>query len=92
MKVTSILIVVGVLATVLKSLKMGLEKFEIRGQGKTIQTKALQSSARNTEKSPRDLRGLAVTQTLVKYYQLALVGKKFLKIPQTLYIYIYIYI
>ena len=29
----------------------------------------------NTEKSPGDIRRLAITQTTVKYYQLTLVGR-----------------
>ena len=55
-------VVVGALGTVPKH----LEKLEIGGQIGTIQ---------NTEKSPGDLRRLAVTQTSVKDHELTLVRK-----------------
>ena len=41
----------------------------------TIQTQALLRSARNTEKSPRDLRRLIITQTPVEDHLLMLVRK-----------------
>ena len=46
MKVTFILIVIGLLGTFTKGLLKGLEDLEIRGQGETIQTTTLLSSAR----------------------------------------------
>ena len=65
MKVKVIPIVVG---TVPKGLEKGLESLEIRGRIDTIQNTALL----HTQKSPGDLRRLAVTQTPVKYHQLTL--------------------
>ena len=52
MKVTIIPIVIGAFGTVTKGLLKGLEDLEVGGQ--------------NTEKSPGDLRRLAVTQSPVK--------------------------
>ena len=49
----------------------GLEDLEIKGRVKTIQTITLLRSAR-IEKSPGDLRRLAITQTPVKHHQLTL--------------------
>ena len=66
MKVTVIPVIIGVLGTVPKGLLQGLEDLEIRGRVETIKTIPLLRSARNTEKSPEDLRRLAVTQTPVK--------------------------
>ena len=57
-------IVIGVLGTILKGLVKGLEDSEIR------QVEIIQITA--TEKSPRDLRRIAFTQTPVKDYQLML--------------------
>ena len=47
-------------------LAQGLEDLETRGRVETIQTTALLGSAKNSEKSPGDLRRLAITQTPVK--------------------------
>ena len=54
--------------TVTKGLVKGLEDLEIRGRVETVQTITLLRLAR----SPGDLRKVAVTQTLVKDYQLTL--------------------
>ena len=72
MKVTVIPVVIGALGAVLKGLVKRLKEQDIEGSAETIQTSALQRSTRdqNTEKSPWDLKRLAVTQTLVKDYQL----------------------
>ena len=69
MKVTIIPIVIGALGAVTKGLLKGLEDLEIRGREETIQTTALLRTAENTEKSPGDLRRLAVTQSPVKDHQ-----------------------
>ena len=70
MKVTIILLLIGALGTVTKGLKPGLENLKIRGQVENIKTTGL-----NTEKSPGDMRRLAVTQTPVGNHQLPLVQK-----------------
>ena len=64
MKVTIIPIVIGAFGTVTKGLLKGLEDLEIGGRVETMQT--------IIEKSPVDLRRLAVTQTPVKNHQLKL--------------------
>ena len=43
-------------------MERGLKKLEIRGQIETIKTTALLILAKNTEKSPRDLGKLAISQ------------------------------
>ena len=75
MKVTIIPIVIGAFGAVTKGLLKGLEDLEVKGRVETIQTKALLGTAKNTEKSPGDLRRLAATQTQVKSHQLKLMGK-----------------
>ena len=70
---TVIPVVIGALKTIHKVFVMSLEDMEVRGMVKTIQTTALSRSARDTEKSPGDLRRLALTQTPVKHQQLTLV-------------------
>ena len=59
MKVAIIPIVIGAFGTVTKGLLKGLENLEVGGLVETIQTIALLKTAR--EKSPGDLRRLAVT-------------------------------
>ena len=71
MKVTIIPIVIGAFGTVTKGLLKGLEDLEVGGRVGTIQTTALLK----TEKSPGDLRRLAVTQSPVKDHQLTLMWK-----------------
>ena len=65
--------VTGALVTVTKRPVLGLEDVEIRGRVETIQTTAFIKIGQNTEKSPGDLRRLAVTQTPVKDHQLTLI-------------------
>ena len=72
MNVTIIPIVIGAFGTVTKGLLKGLEDLEVGGRVLTIQTTANNSiieNGQNTEKSPGDLRKLAVTQSLVKDHQ-----------------------
>ena len=66
---------IGVLETVPKSLKRRLAELETGGRIETIKTTTLLRSARIMRNSPRDVRRLAVTQTLVKNHQLTLVWK-----------------
>ena len=61
MKVTLKPIVIGALGTVTKRRVKGLEALEIRGRFEI---------AKNTEKSPGDLRRVAVTQTPVENHGL----------------------
>ena len=63
MKMTIIPIVIGAFGTVIKGLLKGLEDYYIIENGQ------------NTEKSPGDLRRIAVTQTPVKDRQLTLMWK-----------------
>ena len=70
-----LIIISSMLSMVSKWLVQRLEDMEIRGQEETIQTTALLRSARNTKKSPGDLRRLAVTQAPVENHQLTLVRK-----------------
>ena len=74
MKVKFILIVIGAFGTVTKGLLKGLEDLEVGGQVETIQTTAL-LNGQNPEKSPGDLRRLAVTQSPEKDRQLMLMWK-----------------
>ena len=57
MQMTVILIKTGALGTVPKGLERGLEQLEIEGRIDTIQIVEI---SQNTEKSPDDLRSLAV--------------------------------
>ena len=75
MKATVIPIVIGVLGTIPKGLVRELEEMEIGGRAKTIQTTALLKIGQNIEKSPGDLRRLAVTQAPVREHQLTLMRK-----------------
>ena len=72
MKVTIIPIVIGAFGIVTKGLLKRLEDLEVGRRVETIQTTALFENGQNTEKSPGDLRRLAVTQTPVKNHQLKL--------------------
>ena len=75
MKVTFIPIVIGALVTVTEGLLKELEDLEIRGRVETIQNYYSIQNGQNTEKSPGDLRRLAITQTSVKDHQRQLMGK-----------------
>ena len=70
MKVTIIPIVTGALGTVTEELVQGLEDLEIRERVETIQT--IIEIGQNTQKSPVNMRRLAVTQTSAKDHQLTL--------------------
>ena len=70
MKVTIIRIVIGAFGTVTKGLLKGLEDLEVGGRVEIII-----ENGQNTEKSPGDLRRLAVTQSPVKDHQLTLIWK-----------------
>ena len=64
MKVTIIPIVIGAFGTVTKGLLNGLEDLEVGHPNDSII-----ENGQNTEKSPGDLRRLAVAQTPVKDHQ-----------------------
>ena len=65
MQVTIIPIVIGAFGTETKGLLKGLDDLKVEGR-------VGPSNDQNTEKSPGDLRELAVTQTPVKNHQLKL--------------------
>ena len=70
---TIIPIVIGAFGTVTKGLLKGLEDLEVGGRMETIQTtNGIIENDQNTEKSPGDLRRLAVIQSSVKDHQLML--------------------
>ena len=75
MKVTIIPIVIDAFGTVTKGLLKRLEDLEVGGRVETIQNYSIVDNGQNTEKSPGDLRRLAVTQTPVKDHQLTLTWK-----------------
>ena len=70
MKVTIIPIMIGAFGTVTK----GLGDLEIRGRVETIYLYIIEIG-QNTEKSPGDLRRVAVIQISVKDHQLTLIWK-----------------
>ena len=72
MKMTIISVEIGAFSTVTNGSLKGLEDLEVGGRVETIQTTALLRTFRNTEKSPGDLRRLAVAQTPVKDHQITL--------------------
>ena len=74
MKVTIIPIVIGTFGTVTKGLSKGLEDLEAGGRVDHLNYSIVENG-QNTEKSPGDLRRLAVTQTPVKNHQLTLIWK-----------------
>ena len=71
MKVTIIVIVIGAFGTVTKELLQGLEDLEVGVHPNYY----IIENGQNTEKSPGDLRRLAVTQTPVKDHRLTLMWK-----------------
>ena len=72
MKVTIIPIVIGALGTVTKGIIKGTGRLGCwRTSGDHLNYSIIENG-RNTEKSPGDLRKLAITQTPVKEYQLML--------------------
>ena len=66
---TVILIGIGGLGTVTKGLVPVMEELKIRGQEDHLIGSIIEIS-QNTEKSPGDMRKLAVTQSQVKNHQL----------------------
>ena len=72
MKVIIVPIVIGAFGTITKGLLKGLEDLEVGGRVEIIQNYYIIENGQNTEKSPGDLRSLAVTQTPVKDHQLKL--------------------
>ena len=74
MKVTIIPIVIGAFGTVTKGLLKGLEDFEVGDHPNN----SIIENGQNTEKSPGDLRRIAVTQSPVKDHQLTLMWKTLL--------------
>ena len=75
MKVTIIPIVIGAFGTVTKGLLKGLEDLEVGGMSGDHPNNSIIENGQNTEKSPGDLRRLAVTQSPVKDDQLTLMWK-----------------
>ena len=69
---TIIPIVIGTFGTVTKGLLKGLEDLEVGGRVETIQNYRIIENGQNTEKSPEDLRRLAITQSPVKDHQMSL--------------------
>ena len=72
MKVTFIPLVIGAFVTVTRGLIQGLEEMKIRGDHPNYYIIEIGQS---TEKSPGDLRKLAVTQTSENDHQLSLMWK-----------------
>ena len=72
MKVTVIPIIIGALGTVTKRLIQGHNDLEIRGVHPNY---SIIKIGQNTEKSPGNLRRLAITQTVVRNHWLTLVWK-----------------
>ena len=73
--ITVIPIVIGAHGRVTKGLQQGLEDLEIKRNKRTSLDHlnySIVEIGQNTEKSPEDLRRLAVTQTPVKDHQLTL--------------------
>ena len=71
MKVTIVPIVIGALGTIIKG-PGGLWSWRT---GRDYPNDSINENGQNTEKSPRDLRRLAVTQTPAKIHQLILMWK-----------------
>ena len=64
MKVTILSVVISAFGTVTEGLLKGLGDLEVGRRVETIQSTTLLRTASITEKTPGDLRRLAVTQTL----------------------------
>ena len=73
MRMTIVPIVIGALGTVTKGLLKGLEDLEVGRTSGDPPNDSIIENGQNTEKSPGDLRRLAVTQTSEKNHQLTLV-------------------
>ena len=72
MKVTIILILIGAFGTITKGLLKGIGELGSRWTSGDHPNDNIIENGQNTEKSPGDLRKLAVTQTPVKDQQLML--------------------
>ena len=72
MKVTIISIIDGAFGTVTKRFLKGLEDLEVSGRVEIIQKYSIIENSQNAEKSPEDLRRLAVPEIPVKDHQLTL--------------------
>ena len=72
MNVTILPILIGALSTVTKGLLNGLEDLEVDRTGRDYPNDSIAEDGQNPERSPGDLRRLAVTQTPVKNPQLIL--------------------
>ena len=70
MKVTVIPILIGALGTILKHLIKGTGRLENKRTSGDHPDYSIIKTGQNNEKSPRDLRRLAVTQTPSKKHQL----------------------
>ena len=68
-KVSIVPMLIGAFGTVTEGLLKNLEDLEVGGRVETIQNDSIIEDSQNTEKSPVDLRTLAVTQTPVKNHQ-----------------------
>ena len=71
MKVTIVPIVIGAFGTITKGLLKGLEDMDVGGRI-DYPNDSITENSHNTEKSPGDLRRLAVTQNPGKNHQLIL--------------------
>ena len=63
---------IGDYGTVTKGLLKGLVDLEVSGRVETIQNYSIIKNGQNIEKSPGDLRRLAIPQTSVKDHKLML--------------------
>ena len=73
MKVTIIQIVIGTFVTVTKGLLKGPTDLEVGWRGRDHPNDIIIENGQNTEKSPGDLRILAVTQIPMKSHQRTLI-------------------
>ena len=78
-KVPVVQIVIGALGKVTKALIKGLEDLEIREKSGDHPNYCIIEIGQNTEKSPGDLRRVALTQTPVTDHQISLVRKILVK-------------
>ena len=72
---TIVPVVIGDFGTVTKELLKSLEDLEVGGRVGDHPNKNIIENVENTEKSPEDLKRIAVTQSPVKNHQLTLMGK-----------------
>ena len=76
-KVTVIPIVIGALGSITKRIGKGTGRFRNQRTSRDHPDYSITKIGKNTEKSPAELRRLAITQTLGKTRQLTLEGKTF---------------